>query len=78
MCEATSNSYPPLTISEESAAIGSNGLKGSDASLLSWGGAPCGAAPIMGKYQSKGAGKLIWEHTLEVFERICGNENGKY
>lgn len=76
--EATSNSYPPLSISEESAVIGSNGVKGSGAYLLSWDGAPCGAASIMEKYRSKDAGKLIWKHTLEVFERVCGNEDGKY
>ena len=76
--EATSNSYPPLSISEESAVIGSNGVKGSGAYLLSWDGAPCGAAQIMEKYRSKDAGKQIWKHTLEVFERVCGNENGKY
>lgn len=76
--EATSNKYSPPSISEESAVIDSNGVKGSGAYLLSWDGAPCGAAQIIGKYRSKDAGKLIWEHTLEVFERVCGNENGKY
>lgn len=77
--ESTSNSYPSLSsISEESTVIGSNGVKGSGAYLLSWDGAPCGATSIMQKYRSKDAGKLIWKHTLEVFERVCGNENGKY
>lgn len=76
--EATSNSYPPLSISQESAVIGSNGVKGSGAYLLSWDGAPCGAASIMEEYRSKDAGKLIWKHTLELFERVCGNEKGKY
>lgn len=76
--EATSNSYPPQSISEESAAIGSNGVKGSGAYLLSWDGAPCGAVDIMEKYRSQDAGKEIWKHTLDVFERVCGNENGRY
>ena len=76
--EATSNSYPPVSVSEESAVIGSNGVKGSGAYLLSWDGAPCGAASIMEKHRSNDAGKLIWKHTLEVFERVCENKNGKY
>lgn len=73
--DATSNNYPPLSISEESAVIGSNGVKGSVAYLLSW---PCGKVEIMEKYRSQDAGKQIWKHTLDVFERVCGNENGKY
>ena len=67
--EATSDSYPPLSLSasEESAVIGSKGVKGSGAYLLSWNGAPCGAVQIMEKYRSKDAGKQIWKHTLDVF-----------
>ena len=76
--EATSDSYPPLSISEESAVIGSNGVKGSGAYLLSWDGAPCGAVRVMEKYRSQDAGKEIWKHTLDVFERVCGPDNGKY
>lgn len=76
--EATSNSYPPLSISEESAVIGSNGVKGSGAYLLSWDGAPCGKVEIMESYRLQDAGKQIWKHTLDVFERVCGSENRKY
>lgn len=76
--EATSNSYPPLSISEESTVIGSNGVKGSGAYLLSWDGASCGKVEIMEKYRSQDVGKQIWKHTLGVFESVCGNENGKY
>lgn len=75
---ATSNNYPPISISEESAVIGSNGAKGSGAYMLSWDGAPCGKVEIMEKYRSQDAGKQIWKHTLDMFERVCGNENGKY
>ena len=75
---ATSTSYPPLATPDESAVAGSTGVMGSGAYLLRWDGTPCGAADVLQKYRSQDVGKQIWKHSLDVFDRVCGNENGKY
>ena len=75
---ATSKNYPPLAVPNESAVVGSTGVKGSGAYLLRWDGTPSGAADVMEKYRLQNAGQKIWKHTLDVFDRVCGKEDGKY
>lgn len=75
---ATSKSYPPLAVPDESAVVGSTGVKGSGAYLLRWDGTPCGAADVMTRYRSQDVGNQIWKHSLDVFDRVCGKGNGKY
>lgn len=75
---ATSQSFPPRDQPAESSEVGSAGIKGSGAYLLNWDGTPCGKEKILREYREKGVGKTVWEHTLEVFDKICGTDGGKY
>lgn len=78
---ATSTAFPPKTTEDkeaEKAALGADGVKGSGAYLLGSDGSTCGNEKILSEYRSKDAAKKVWEHTLEVFEKICGQEGGKY
>lgn len=75
---ATSNVYPPSSKSNESAVPGADGVKGSGAYRLNWDGNVAGKDGILKEYRSQGVGKKIWDHTLEVFEKVCGKEGGKW
>lgn len=75
--QATSNIYPPSSIAKEAAVVGSNGVKGGGY-LLGSDGAPNGAMAILEKHRSEGVGDQIWKHTLDVFEKVCGKEIGRY
>ncbi|KAN0071814.1 hypothetical protein V8E54_010410 [Elaphomyces granulatus] len=78
---ATSTAFPPKAAGgkeAEKAAVGADGVKGSGAYLVHWDGSTCGNEKILSDCKSKGAAKKVWEHTLEVFEKICGQEGGKY
>ncbi|OCK83781.1 NAD(P)-binding protein [Lepidopterella palustris CBS 459.81] len=75
---ATSKTFSPKSKPEESAAVGSTGEKGSGAYWLNWNGDPYGGVPAKMKgYQEKGIGKQVWEHTQDVFQKVC-QEGGKY
>jgi hypothetical protein len=69
--ESSSNSTTPAT--------GADGKPGSGAYLLHWDGSTATkTAKLLQEYRSAGVGKRVWEHTLEVFEKICGSQDGKY
>lgn len=76
--QATSNIYPPCAIAEETAVVGSNAVKGSSGYLLGSDGSPNGAVAMLEKHRSQGVGEKIWQHTLNVFEKVCGKEDGRY
>ncbi|KAI9736331.1 MAG: hypothetical protein M1834_001217 [Cirrosporium novae-zelandiae] len=81
---ATSARYPPAKTTTSAGVpppddaeilVGSNGNKGSGAYLVDW---DCEAAPtkeVLKKAMDEGKGQKIWEHTLEVFDRIKANGN---
>lgn len=75
---ATSNVYPPSAKANESAVTGIDGVKGSGAYRLNRDGDIVGKDGILKEYRSQGVGKKIWDHTLEVFEKVCGKEGGKW
>ncbi|KAL1963463.1 hypothetical protein VTN77DRAFT_8364 [Rasamsonia byssochlamydoides] len=79
---ATSPAYPPKASSSAGAAeksvVAAPGADGG-AYLLHWDGStPNKKEKLLREYQSSGVGKRVWEHTLEVFEKICGREGGRY
>lgn len=77
--QATSNMYPPSAIAQETAVAGSNGVKGSGGYLLGSDGVPNGAVAMLEIHRSQGVGGKIWQHTLNVFEKVCGKEEaGRY
>ena len=39
---------------------------------------PNGAVAMLEKHRSRGVGEKIWQHTLNVFEKVCGKEDGSY
>jgi len=75
---ATSKTFPPLEKPDAEASIGSTGVKGSGAYLLHWNGESTGKEKLLKEYRAQGVGKKIWEHTLDVFDKICGTEGGRY
>ncbi|MCJ1398713.1 hypothetical protein MMC11_001914 [Xylographa trunciseda] len=75
---ATSTSYSAKANPDDSAILGSAGIKGSGVYLISWDGSPCGKDKIMKEYREQGMGKQIWAHTLDVFNKICSTDGGKY
>ncbi|OJJ38697.1 hypothetical protein ASPWEDRAFT_75347, partial [Aspergillus wentii DTO 134E9] len=62
---ATSLQYP-------SSCDGSGAAKWSGAYLLNWDGSARGNMSVLNELNKKGAGDLVWKHTLGVFEDICG------
>ncbi|MCJ1387998.1 hypothetical protein MMC18_000842 [Xylographa bjoerkii] len=75
---ATSMSYPPKAKPDDSAVVGSASGKGGGAYLISWDGSPCGKDKIMKEYREQGVGKQIWDHTIDVFNKICGKDGGRF
>lgn len=79
---ATSEAFPPKESGEGSAAsnvaVGSDGVKGSGGYLLNWNGEITGKQAVLAKYRAEGVGKTVWEHTFDVFQKVCGTEGGKY
>ncbi|MCJ1247102.1 hypothetical protein MMC30_004313 [Trapelia coarctata] len=69
---ATSEVYKP------SGTKGGEGdVLGKGAYLLNWGGERT-EKKILGEYRAQGVEEKVWEHTSEVFEKICGEGGGKY
>ncbi|KAF2192618.1 NAD(P)-binding protein [Zopfia rhizophila CBS 207.26] len=56
---------------------GSDGVKGSGSYWLNWDGEVLGESKKMVDTRTDDAGKKIWEHTEEVFRKIC-EEGGRY
>jgi hypothetical protein len=71
---ATSSTYPSRDRKADEAVSGSDGTKGSGAYLLSWDGSVTGNQKILNEYRSDGTRKTVWEHTLGVFESVCGKK----
>jgi len=51
-------------------ASGSDGVVGSGAYLLNWDGMITGKMELLREYREKGVGQMIWNHTLEILERV--------
>ncbi len=70
---ATSPRFPPRASKDvEGAAPGADGAKGSGAYLLHWDGSDNGNRKPLQDLRKNETGKLVWQHTMEVFESICG------
>lgn len=69
---ATSGAYPPKAKTNESAVSGTDGVKGSGAYRLNWDGGVIKKSNVLEEYRTQGVGKKIWDHTLEVFDKVCG------
>ncbi|KAL8723590.1 MAG: hypothetical protein Q9225_000132 [Loekoesia sp. 1 TL-2023] len=81
---ATSARYPPregewkgLPLPERiQVAEGADGKVGSGCYLLGPDGETVGDKELLEEYRRREMEKKIWEHTLEVFERVDGNRSG--
>ncbi|KAL4862891.1 hypothetical protein BDV12DRAFT_178210 [Aspergillus spectabilis] len=40
--------------------------------LVSWNGEPRGNESVLSEYREKKTGETVWEHTVDVFQSICG------
>ncbi|KAJ5898824.1 hypothetical protein N7495_003568 [Penicillium taxi] len=69
---ATSSQFPPRASGEANAAPGADGTNGSGVYRLSWDGSTAENSSYLQEYRKSETGKLVWKHTLEVFETICG------
>lgn len=71
---ATSSTYSSRDRKADGAVTGADGTKGSGAYLLSWDGSVTGNQKILNGYRRDGTRKTVWEHTLGVFESVCGRK----
>jgi len=46
---------------------GMNGQPGSGAYLLDWDGKSCGDEKVLSKYRALDMGRVVWNHTLQMF-----------
>jgi NAD(P)-dependent dehydrogenase (short-subunit alcohol dehydrogenase family) len=71
--EATAPRYAPRARAEgvEDVALGADDVKGSGFYQLSWNGADSGSSKNEVAMRADGAEKKIWEHTEEVFKKVC-------
>lgn len=82
---ATSAIYPPARPAQDgnlaggvpvtdtksvSVAKGSNSTIGSGAYLVNWNGDITGKQSLLSDYREKGVGKIIWQHTLGIFNSV--------
>lgn len=81
---ATSGLYPPVKPFEndplasgvpvpwglKQVMTGSNGKEGSGGYLVSWNNEITGKQNLLKEYREKGVGATVWEHTMEIFERV--------
>ncbi|OAL05870.1 hypothetical protein IQ06DRAFT_289943 [Phaeosphaeriaceae sp. SRC1lsM3a] len=76
---ATSPSFAPKASSEttKEAATGLNGTKGSGSYALYWNNDTLADKPAAKKMREEGGEKKTWEHTEEVFKKVC-EEGEKY
>jgi hypothetical protein len=79
---ARSDAYPPVGRQGPVGvytATGADGVTGSRAYLLHWDGStPNKKVKLLREYQLSGVEDQVWEHTLEVFDKVCGQPDGKY
>lgn len=72
---ATSPRFPPrLSTGGDDVAPGADGVKGSGAYLLNWDASAVGNQKVLQEYRQNETGKIVWEHTVGVFESICGKD----
>lgn len=83
---ATSPRYPSCSSGAGSAGmggemgdavVGSNGVAGSGAYLVNWDGRPRGNEKVMREFREKGTPGVVWQHTVEVFDKILGDGLGR-
>lgn len=67
---ATSEMYKPR--GNEEGDVLDNG-----AYLLNWDGETTGKK-ILAEYRANGVEGKVWEHTRDVFEKVCGEGGGRY
>lgn len=72
---ATSPRFPPRASNgDNDVAPGADGSKGSGSYLLHWDGSTVGNQKLLQDYRKNETGKLVWEHTVGVFESVCGKD----
>lgn len=54
---------------------GVDGSIGSGAYLLHWEGSTAGDQKVLQGFRQNETGKLVWKHTMSVFESICGKHS---
>jgi NAD(P)-dependent dehydrogenase (short-subunit alcohol dehydrogenase family) len=76
---ATSPSFAPKASSEgvQDVAVGGDGVKGSGSYLLYWNNDVLADQKAAKKMRAEGGETKVWEHTEEVFKKVC-EEGGKY
>jgi NAD(P)-dependent dehydrogenase (short-subunit alcohol dehydrogenase family) len=76
---ATAPRYAPKAraAGEEGVVVGANGVVGSGSYSLRWSGEANEGSKMAKEMRDAGAEEKIWEHTEEVFGKIC-DEGGKY
>ena len=87
---ATSGLYPPAKSATGSATAagtpvpkglavvkGMDGKVGSGGYTLNYDGEIAGKKSILDEYHKKGVGKIVWEHTIRMFEKAEGSEQAK-
>jgi NAD(P)-dependent dehydrogenase (short-subunit alcohol dehydrogenase family) len=76
---STSPTYTPKASSEgiKEAMTGSDTVKGSGSYLLNWNGDVLADTAKAKKLRDDGGEKKVWDHTEEVFKKVC-EESGKY
>jgi hypothetical protein len=79
---ATSGIYPPLKtgemkfsgglprVGDMGVATGTDGVLGSGGYLGDWTGGPAKRKKILGEYEEKGVGGVVWQHTMGILERV--------
>jgi hypothetical protein len=79
---ATNGAYPPVGRQGPvgvHAATGADGVTGSGAYLLHWDGStPNKKENLLREYRLSGVEDQVWEHMLEVFDKVCGQEDRMY
>ena len=73
---ATSPRFPARASNDtDDPAPGANGSIGSGAYLVHSDGSTAGNRKILQDFRRNKTGRLVWEHTLEMFESICGKRD---
>lgn len=50
---------------------GANGVEGSGAYLVNWNNDITGTGNLLRDYREQGVGKIFWDHTMGIFERVA-------
>lgn len=71
---ATSEVYSPREAINDLSRLGSDGERGSGGYLLDWNGDHTGNQALLNDYRKNDVGDLVWKHTSDTFEHICGQK----